>query len=79
MKALRGNRADALLVVVNETRFLLLLQGMTALEIANTKKHQYVANTILTKVVESGIRQGFDTEMGGIGSFVNKAVSCPVS
>ena len=52
---------------------------MTALEIANTKKHQYVANTILTKVVESGIRQGFDTEMGGIGSFVNKPVSFTVS
>ena len=48
---------------------------MTAYEIAVSKKHQFVAKTIITKVAEAGIKHGFDTEMGGIGSFVNRPVS----
>ena len=41
-----------------------------------TKKHQFIVKRMLTVLAEKGIKQGFDTELGGIGSFVNNSVSC---
>ena len=47
---------------------------MSPLDVAMTKKHQFISKKMLTVLAEKGIKQGFDTEFGGIGSFINNPV-----